>query len=168
MSYLSQGKSQATANTFRLTSPPVPFPQGKENPTPSFLAREAGLGKLGLSYPNSIEANGLLVVDSNRRMVSLNRKFIDLWSLPKHVIVSRDDDQALEFVSSQFEEPKSFLKDVRELYLQPDLEIHDLIKFKDGRMLERYSQPQWLEGKCVGRVWICRDFSKSSLSIDLS
>jgi len=106
-----------------------------------------------LSQGRSQTTAGLLVVDNQRKMVSMNRKFIELWSLPKYLIMSQDDDQALEFVSEQFEEPKSFLKEVRELYLQPDLEIHDTIKLKDGRRFERHLQPQWLGDKNVGRIW---------------
>ncbi len=113
-----------------------------------------------LSQGKSQTTAGLLVVDNQRKMVSMNRKFIELWSIPKYLLMSQDDDQALEFVSEQFDEPKSFLKEVRELYLQPDLEIHDTIKLKDGRRFERHSQPQWLEEKNVGRIWIFREMQK--------
>ncbi|NEQ70203.1 MAG: hypothetical protein F6K21_32870 [Symploca sp. SIO2D2] len=110
-----------------------------------------------LSKEKNQATAGILVVDSNRKIVSLNRKFIELWNLPKHVVVSRDDEQALEFASSQIEKPTSFIKQVRELYWQTKLEIHDIITLKDGRMLERYSQPQWSDTKYAGRVWICRE-----------
>lgn len=59
----------------------------------------------GKIQPN---AAGILVVDSNRTMVSLNRNFLDLWSLSKHLIMSRDDEEVLKFVFKQFEYPKSF------------------------------------------------------------
>lgn len=78
-----------------------------------------------LSQEKIQAAVGILVVDNQRRIVSLNRNFIEMWRLPKHLIVSQNEDQALEFVSSQFEEPKSFLKDVREVNRRLDLEIHD-------------------------------------------
>jgi len=96
---------------------------------------------------------GFLVVDCQRRMIGFNPKFIDLWSIPKHLFVSRDDDHALEFVSQQFKEPESFLFEVREIYRHPDLVIYDTIRLKDGKILERYSQPQLLEDKIVGRIW---------------
>jgi hypothetical protein len=121
-----------------------------------------------LSQSKSQATTGLLVVDNHRRIVSLNRKFIEIWNLPRHLIASRDEDQALEFVSSQFEEPKSFIKKVRELNGQPDLESYDTIKFKDGRVVERHSQPQWLGEKYVGRVWICREISHSRCSNELT
>ncbi|MCP6758959.1 MAG: hypothetical protein NHB32_09380 [Fischerella sp. CENA71] len=97
---------------------------------------------------------GVLVVDNQRRIVSLNRKFIEIWQIPRYIIDTRDEDFALEFVSKYFEEPKVFLKEVKNFNKQTHIEISDTIKFKDGRMLKRYSQPQWLDKQYVGRLWM--------------
>jgi hypothetical protein len=104
---------------------------------------------------------GILVVDSKRRIVSLNRKFIEMWHLPKHIVVSQDDNQALAFVSNQLKEPKRFFAEVSDLYKQLHLEIYDAIDFKDGRRFERYSQPLWIEGENIGRTWIFRELIDS-------
>ena len=111
---------------------------------------------------------GLLVVDSNRRIVSLNRKFIEMWSFPKHLIVSLDEELALEFASLQLKNPKSFLKEVKEIYRAMELEIHDTIKLKDGRMFERHSMPQRLENKNVGRIWIFREIIECNCSKEVT
>lgn len=97
---------------------------------------------------------GILVVDSNRTMVSINRNFLDLWGLSKDLIVLRDDQIMLESVSKHFKCPKTFVREVQEIYSQHNLEIHDFITLKDGRIFERHSQPQWLEGEYVGRLWM--------------
>ncbi|MHB1687417.1 MAG: PAS domain-containing sensor histidine kinase [Ignavibacteriaceae bacterium] len=39
------------------------------------------------------------------------------------------------------------------LYSEPDAESHDLLEFKDGRIIERFSQPQIFNNTTVGRVW---------------
>lgn len=110
-----------------------------------------------LSQAKSQALAGILLVDNNRRIVSLNRRFIEMWSFPKHLIVSLDDDLALEFASLQFKNPKSFLKKVQEIYIDTELEVYDTIKLKDSRMFERQSMPQYLEDKCVGRIWKFRE-----------
>ena len=100
---------------------------------------------------------GVLFVDSHRRIVSLNRKLIEMWGLPQSLIEEQNDRQAVKFISSQFENPKSFLREVSEIYEQMDLEIHDWAFLKDGRIFERQTCPQRLEGEIVGRLWRFRE-----------
>lgn len=105
-------------------------------------------------------ADGILVVDTGGKMVSYNQKFIEMWRIPKYIIDSRDNNQALAFVLEQLKAPDEFLKKVRELYAQPDAESFDMLDFKDGRVFERYSRPQIIGGSYVGRVWSFRDVTE--------
>jgi diguanylate cyclase (GGDEF)-like protein/PAS domain S-box-containing protein len=104
--------------------------------------------------------DGILVVDGNGRWVTSNRKFLEIWRVPAEIVRSRDDDAALEFVLDQLAEPGTFIAKVRELYDTPEAESSDELVFKDGRVLERYSQPQRVEGRSVGRVWSFRDVTE--------
>jgi PAS domain S-box-containing protein len=105
-------------------------------------------------------ADGILVVDRAGRIESFNRKFVQMWHIPKSIIASQDDDRALAFVLDQLKDPEGFFSKVKDLYNQPEAESFDLLEFKDGRVFERYSQPQWIGEHSVGRVWSFRDVSE--------
>jgi len=105
-------------------------------------------------------ADGILVVAETGRMVRMNQKFIDLWGIPEHIQASRDDNQALEFVLGQLQDPEQFLLKVKELYADPEADSFDVLHFRDGRVVERYSLPQRVGGKTVGRVWSFRDVTE--------
>jgi two-component system, cell cycle sensor histidine kinase and response regulator CckA len=102
-------------------------------------------------------ADGILVVDQTGKIVSLNRRFAAMWRIPQEILESRDDDQAIAFVLSQLKEPDAFVAKVRDLYARTDEESFDVLEFKDGRVFERYSMPQKIDERSVGRVWSFRD-----------
>ncbi len=102
-------------------------------------------------------ADGILVVDGSGRIVSSNQKFRDMWAIPPALIETGDDDTLLHHVMDQLADRDAFIFEVRRLYAHPELTSVDELAFKDGRIFERVSQPQLLDGRAVGRVWSFRD-----------
>jgi PAS domain S-box-containing protein len=108
-------------------------------------------------------ADGLLIVDGNGRIARFNKTFVEMWQIPKDIVESGSDDAALNFVMSQLDDPNQFIRKVRELYNNPDATSFDILTFKDGRVFERYSQPQKTGSSIVGRVWSFRDVTERKL-----
>jgi signal transduction histidine kinase/ActR/RegA family two-component response regulator len=102
-------------------------------------------------------ADGILVVDNKGKIVTFNKKFVELWRIPQTVLDARDDSKALAFVVSQLKDPDQFLTKVQELYSDSYAESFDTLEFFDERVFERYSKPQIIKNEPVGRVWSFRD-----------
>jgi two-component system cell cycle sensor histidine kinase/response regulator CckA len=111
-------------------------------------------------------ADGILVIDHTGKITDFNQRFAQIWRIPEAVLAARDDTEALSFVLEQLLDPQGFLAKVQELYTAPAHESFDILQFKDGRCFERYSRPQMISGRPVGRVWSFRDVSERKQAED--
>jgi PAS domain S-box-containing protein len=104
-------------------------------------------------------ADGILVVENDGKITIYNNRFIEIWKIPTDILATKDDQLLLEKALSQLKEPQQFLEKVMYLYEHPDEISRDILFFKDSRVIDRYSQPQTLDGNIVGRVWSFRDIT---------
>ena len=109
-------------------------------------------------------ADGLLIVDSERRITAYNQKFAEMWKIPADVLAIHDDDVLLNHAMNQLADPEQFLAKVRETYAIPEEVSFDQLEFVDGRVFERYSQPQIIGDNVVGRVWSFSDITERKLA----
>ena len=105
-------------------------------------------------------ADGILVVDTEGKITGFNHRFAEMWRIPDHLLAPRNDARAIAFVLDQLINPRDFTAKIEELYTRPESESNDIIEFRDGRVFERYSRPQLVEGAVVGRVWSFRDVTE--------
>ena len=105
-------------------------------------------------------ADGIVVMSLDREIVACNRKFVEMWQIDPEIIGQKDSKQMVAKVAGQLSQPNKFLEGLDELYADPLKTESDVLDLKDGRVYERYSQPQYMEGKPVGRVCCFRDITE--------
>ncbi|MGA9381498.1 MAG: PAS domain S-box protein, partial [Phormidium sp.] len=106
-------------------------------------------------------ADGILVINRARNAPIYNRKFLQMWGMPEELLLPGKEDERLQFLAAQTKDPEDFLARVWDLFINhPEAVVLDLVEFKDDRIFERYSQPQWKDQEIIGRVWSFRDITE--------
>lgn len=107
-------------------------------------------------------ADGILVIDNCGNITGYNQKFIQMWGIAD--TIKSGSNQALKIALSKLKYPKQYIASIRELHAHSEAQINDAIALKDGRIFERFSQPQTIGGNIVGRVWSFRDITAHKLA----
>jgi diguanylate cyclase (GGDEF)-like protein/PAS domain S-box-containing protein len=102
-------------------------------------------------------ADGILVLDNSGKVVTFNQKFASIWNLLYSESTFYEDDM-LSVILERLTEPDAI--SFQALFAQVNTEKHDLLRLKNGNIIEYYLQPQQLAGQIVGRVWSFRDVTQ--------
>lgn len=106
-------------------------------------------------------ADGILVEDANARVITCNQKFLKMWRITAEQLKAAGSAVLLVEASKQLKDPADFLNSMTKLRTNPETRRLDVLEFTDGRVYERYTQPQILAGgEIVGRVMSYRDVTE--------
>lgn len=105
-------------------------------------------------------ADGILIISNNGQLVDWNDQFIQIMKTNEETMKRRDEGGGIAKLLSKIEDPEEFVKLMQHVYQNPELEGNmGNLKFKDGRIVERYSKPHKVNNEIVGRVWSFRDIT---------
>lgn len=106
-------------------------------------------------------ADGILMVTREGKMINWNKKFMEMFRFPESVLSEQNEQKALQYFLDQVVDPQELFNLVTRGYDDPNMkgEMGDMY-FKDGRILERYSQPHFAGDQIIGRVWSFRDVTE--------
>jgi PAS domain S-box-containing protein len=114
-----------------------------------------------LSTQQDSSLDGILVVDPNHKIISYNSRFVQMFGIPLETMETGSADLARQASLDALEDPELFNKQIAYLYEHPAETSHDELRFKDGRIFDRYSAPMsGSDGKYYGRIWYTRDITE--------
>ncbi|MDO9542858.1 MAG: response regulator, partial [Kiritimatiellia bacterium] len=114
-----------------------------------------------LEAQSETSLDGILAVDSEGHAILFNKRFGELWRIPRQILDTKDDKKMLECIMAQLKDPAEFGRKVVYLYEHQDEKSQDEIDFADGRIFDRYSSPLvGADGKYYGRIWYFRDITE--------
>jgi len=102
--------------------------------------------------------DGVVIVSTSGQMISMNHRFVDMWSIPDEVVESGDDGAALRWAMTRTVDPDAFMGRVEALYADPSTPARDELVLRDGRVFDRYGTPlRNADGTYLGWAWYFRD-----------
>ena len=102
-------------------------------------------------------ADGILVVSTDGRITGSNRRFAEIWHLPEELVAEQNNAGALAFALDQLTDPEASVSEEERRSFTSEYESFTILEFRDGRVVERASRPQRVNGRVVGRVMSFRD-----------
>lgn len=103
--------------------------------------------------------DGILVVSNDGMVTHTNSKFQVMWQIPDDLIGEGHDEELIRYVLQQLSDPDAFVERIKELYESDEISL-DTLRFKDGRIFERFSRPLLQNGEMQGRVWSFEDITE--------
>ncbi len=142
---------------------------------------EQALSLLQATLESTVD--GILVISKAGNIEGFNQKFVEMWGIAaapaatstaistakctvQHSAISLNSmplsSMPLNTILDQLQDPNAFFSSEGFSSVEGACDLsaatyEDVLKLKDGRIFERYSLPQCLNGKSVGRVWSFRD-----------
>jgi PAS domain S-box-containing protein len=104
-------------------------------------------------------ADAILVTDEKDKVTEFNEIFVEMWRVPPEVVQGGTLHELRGRMSRNFEDPRSFLARVEEIAAGIS-ESFDILEFKDGLIIERYSKILTVQAEKLGRVWNYREVTE--------
>ena len=104
--------------------------------------------------------DAIIVTDLHGNVRNFNEKYAALMGVTQAQLKKADASKLRLKFSQRFKDPEGFVSRVMEIYRTAPPETFEVLEWKNGTILERYSQIQLFHGEPVGRVWSFRNVTE--------
>jgi PAS domain S-box-containing protein len=121
-----------------------------------------------LEAQNEATKDSILVVNMDRKIIFYNKRFEEMWKIPKRVLKDKDALTALDHAGTKVKNQKEFTEKINSVYDNPEAAVHSSeVLFKDGRVFDLYGVPvKDKTGHLYGRTWYFRDITKERRAVN--
>ncbi|MEQ6120901.1 PAS domain S-box protein [Reichenbachiella sp. MALMAid0571] len=103
--------------------------------------------------------DGIMATDPDGNIINSNTRFKEIWQISDEMYEKNDINEIMPYVLSQILFPNEFVEKIQTLFKSDKIDV-DLLEFKNGNKIHRFSSPLILHDEIVGRVWSFRDVTK--------
>lgn len=104
--------------------------------------------------------DGIVVVDETGAVTGFNDQFVTMWGIPREALAAGGRKAFATHAATLLKDPQRFATTTADIYSASPPDSFDVLELNDGRVFERFSKVQSLEGRSVGRVWSYRDVTE--------
>jgi len=112
-----------------------------------------------LSVFDAVE-EGIMVVGSDNQTLECNNRFIEMFRVPPPLLNKGNRRLRIRYIADQLQNGDDFMQKLYAVEASSEHKFFDVLHLRDGRAIEQFSQPFYVQGKFMGRIWSYRDITK--------
>jgi two-component system, cell cycle sensor histidine kinase and response regulator CckA len=103
--------------------------------------------------------DAILVVGLDRRILLYNRRYLEMFGFAADDLKRGGIDFIIEAIARDLDDADAAMATSRQLWSDPSTVLLDVLRFKDGRVIERFVAPLIVDSQVAGRTASFRDIS---------
>ncbi len=130
--------------------------EGERRKTERELAESAALLKAVFETAGI----GILVTRSNRSVIDCNNTYLSIFKLSRDFLFREDPETVVAHCRAMMQVPEVSINAMQYLTENPDENLSERLYFKNGIIIERFTEVLKVDGQIIGRIWFYRDVTE--------
>jgi two-component system cell cycle sensor histidine kinase/response regulator CckA len=106
--------------------------------------------------------DAILVVDLDRQILCFNRRYLEMFGFTAGELEQGGIERVVTKIGAELETADAVTAAARAASADPSIVRVDVLRFKDGRVIERFVAPLMIGGRLAGRTASFRDISAAA------